>query len=157
MKQAYIGIDPGKNGATVVMRDGAGMDVMRHKDYDLNGYCAAMREICLYNTTRICLIESVHAMPGQGVSSTFAFGRDLGQRETAVTASGIELEFVTPQAWQKEFGLIVRKQFGVEPLTKTQKKNKHKMVAQKLFPFIKVTHATADALLIAEYAKRTYR
>jgi len=34
-------------------------------------------------------------------------------------------------------------------------KNVSKRRAQELFPEIKITHAIADALLIAEYARRT--
>ena len=39
--------------------------------------------------------------------------------------------------------------------TPAQKKNRHKALAEELFPEVKrVTHANADALLIAEYGRR---
>ena len=68
-----------------------------------------------------------------------------------MTAAGIRWEYVTPQKWQREFGLILPK------LSNTDKKNRHKAVAQQLFPDVKITHAIADALLIAEYCRRKDR
>jgi hypothetical protein len=38
----------------------------------------------------------------------------------------------------------------------TVKKNKHKAKAAQLFPRVKITHSNADALLIAEHARRQY-
>jgi hypothetical protein len=67
----------------------------------------------------------------------------------ALIASGVPFEAVTPGKWQKEFGLLAKK-----GETKTAKKNRHKARAQELFPDLKITHATADALLIAEYGRR---
>lgn len=51
--------------------------------------------------------------------------------------------------WQREFGLRKSKGEG-----KTSWKNRIKSRAQQLFPSVKITLATADALLMAEYARR---
>ena len=85
-------------------------------------------------------------MPGQGVASSFKFGQGFGHLEMALTASGIPHTYVAPQKWQKE----------LQCLTKGDK-NVSKARAQQLFPHIKVTHAIADALLIAEYCRRTIK
>jgi len=52
------------------------------------------------------IIERVHAMPGQGVTSVFGFGRSLGVIEGVLAANHVAIEWVTPQAWKKHFGLI---------------------------------------------------
>lgn len=91
----------------------------------------------------LCLIEKVHSMPNQGVSSTFTFGMSYGALRMAVRASGIPFEGVTPQKWQKGLGCLT----GGE-------KNVSKERAQNLFPHLKIIHATADAILIAEYLRR---
>ena len=39
----------------------------------------------------------------------------------------------------------------------TEKKNRHKDKAALYFPEIAITHAIADALLISEYCRRTWR
>lgn len=54
-----------------------------------------------------------------------------------------------PGVWQKPFRLPTQKKAG-----NTAKKNTHKARAQELFPGLKITHAVADALLIAEYGRR---
>ncbi len=99
-------------------------------------------------------MESVHSMPGQGVSSSFKFGRNYGLLRGIITALKYPLHDVSPQKWQKEFSLIVPKG---KKLTKVQKKNINKAKAQQLFPQLKVNLAICDALLIAEYGRRTLK
>ncbi len=50
-------------------------------------------------------VEKVGAMPGQGVSSMFQFGRTLGQLEGMLAAFQRAFETVRPQDWKKRFGL----------------------------------------------------
>lgn len=91
-------------------------------------------------------LEKVHSMPGQGVASSFKFGQGFGHLEMALTAAKIPFTYVTPQKWQKELGCLT----GGD-------KNISKARAQQLFPHIKCTHALSDALLIAEYCRRTIK
>jgi hypothetical protein len=58
----------------------------------------------------------------------------------ALTAACIPFARIRPQVWQKELGCLTKGD-----------KNVSKRKAQELFPSMKVTHATADALLIAKY------
>jgi hypothetical protein len=71
----------------------------------------------------------------------------------ALTGNLIPFEEVSPQTWQK--------QMGIRPRAKTESKNDHKnkllAAAQRLFPGPRITKATADALLLAEYLRREYR
>ncbi len=90
------------------------------------------------------IIERVHAMPGQGVTSMFTFGQGYGSLRMALIASGIPFEEVTPQRWQKEMACLTQGD-----------KNVSKAKAQQLFPTVKVTHAISDALLIAEWNRRS--
>jgi crossover junction endodeoxyribonuclease RuvC len=52
------------------------------------------------------IIERVHAMPGQGVTSVFSFGRSLGVIEGILAANQIPIEWITPQKWKKHFSLL---------------------------------------------------
>jgi len=47
------------------------------------------------------ILERVGAMPGQGVSSMFQFGRGVGMYEGVLAALQVPVTYVTPQAWQK--------------------------------------------------------
>ena len=78
-----------------------------------------------------------------GVVSSFSFGRGYGNLEMALTAAGIPFERVRPQVWQKALGCMTKGD-----------KNVSKRKAQELFPQLKITHATADALLLAEFGRR---
>lgn len=44
-------------------------------------------------------VEAVHAMPGQGVSSMFAFGRALGVIEGSLAGLGVPFTLVSPREW----------------------------------------------------------
>lgn len=54
---------------------------------------------------RIAVLERVGAMPGQGVSSMFQFGRGVGMLEGVLSALQIPVTYVTPQNWQKAVGV----------------------------------------------------
>ena len=153
MSEWIIGIDPGKSGGmalvdadgdakTFAFAKGTERDTWQWlRDADIDIEC--------------CYLEKVHAMRGkdgrkQGVTSAFAFGQSYEFLRGCVIATGISFEEVNPQQWQKSFGLIRTSKAE----TITQKKNRHKAKAQQLFPGIKITHAIADALLIAEYGRR---
>lgn len=50
------------------------------------------------------VIEDVSAMPKQGVSSTFRFGRAAGALEGALSALKVPTTFVRPSQWKKDIG-----------------------------------------------------
>lgn len=47
------------------------------------------------------VIEKVHAMPKQGVTSTFNFGMGYGIIRGIVSANFLPVEYITPQEWKK--------------------------------------------------------
>ena len=143
----FIGVDPGGSGAIVFIEtriDDVWFVKCKETEGDLHG------ALTLSHEPSFAMIEKVSSMPGQGVSSTFKFGQSYGFLRGLLIAHEIPFETVTPGKWQKEFGLI-RKDKNESG---TDKKNRHKARAQELFPSVKVTHANADALLIAEYCRR---
>ena len=149
----YIGIDPGVNGGIAWMKSGedpaAEAVKMPGTIKDLRTVIADLHSS---NVVCSCALEEVGPRPGQGVKSMFTFGRVYGQAETAIVCHGIALERVLPTKWQKYFGLITGK--GV---SKTKKKNKHKALAQELWPDIEMNHYITDALLICEWWRRGHK
>lgn len=146
----HIGIDPGASGGIAFIPDNntakAWADKMPSTLADLyDTFCSPENGVlagdCHY--IHACL-ERVHSMPGQGVASSFKFGQGFGHLEMALTAARIPFTYVTPQKWQKELQCLT----GGD-------KNVSKARAQQLFPHLKITHALSDALLIAEYCRRT--
>lgn len=152
----WMGIDPGKSGGIATIYTpaidlaGDGQDVCVYKmpesdrdllrivDGDLSCYCY------------LAAIESVHSMPGQGVKSMFAFGEQFGRVKMVCAALDIPFELVRPQMWQKALGITPRKKNESKPQFKRRLVDR----AKSLFPGVQVTLQTADALLLAEYARR---
>lgn len=136
----YIGCDPGKNGGIgFVPESGKPWSVkMPETERDL---WEVFDDLGDYEC--VACIEVVSSSPQMGVVSAFTFGRGYGGLRMALIASEIPLHEVRPAAWQK---VMQCRTGGV--------KNVSKRKAQELFPSLKITHANADALLIAEYARR---
>ena len=135
-----LGIDPGKSGGVAVVGDGfaeaAKLADTERDTWDQIRMAAGSCEFAY--------IEKVHAFPGQGVSSTFRFGQSYGFLRACLIAAVIPFESVTPQKWQRSLSCLTKGD-----------KNVSKAKAQELWPDLKITHATADALLIAEYGRRS--
>ena len=145
----YIGIDPGASGGIAFIESSWSGDLafaikQPETDRDIWNYLSSLRDAGGQKAECFAMLEKVHAMPKQGVSSTFTFGQNYGKLQMALIASGIPFEHVTPQKWQK----------ALQCLTGGDK-NVSKSKAQELFPHLRITHATADALLLAEYCRRT--
>ena len=149
----YIGIDPGVNGGIAFLSDdgearGIGAIKMPATDRDILDELRKRKEP---NSTRLiahAYLERVSAgvfgtARRMGVSSAFTFGGGYRALQMALTAEGIPFDLVSPLKWQNAMGC---RSHGDKNVTKRR--------AQQLFPMIKVTHAIADALLIAEYGRR---
>jgi len=139
----WIGIDPGKSGGiAVIEQTSAGVLVTTQKLDATEADISKVLDVFSLQA-RFCMIEKVHATPQMGVVSAFTFGRSFGFLIGVLTAHKIPFDFVTPQRWQKSLGCLS----GGD-------KNVTKAAAQRLFPSVRFTHATADATLIAEYCRR---
>jgi hypothetical protein len=136
----YLGIDPGKSGAIAAISYDGLLDVIRFDAtlHDISNWLL-MKQNAVH-----CMIEKVNAMPRQGVASTFKFGRYFGLAEGLLVAHRIPYSFVLPSKWQQEMHCRSK---GDKNVTKTR--------AQQLWPNEKIIHATADAMLIAEYCRLT--
>lgn len=140
-------IDPGKSGGMALAIDGKYVDswAMPETEGDI---VTTIKDLANgAEGQAVCVIESVHAMPKQGVSSTFTFGRGYGFLLGVLMSHKFRVETITPQRWQKPLG--IGKSDG-----KTEHKNKLKAKAQQLYPNAKVTLKTADALLMLDHALR---
>lgn len=141
----YIGVDPGKNGGLSVL--GYAHPLTYPMPDTIRGLWDLIHEIShsasIESLPIKAYLESVSASPQMGVVSSFTFGNGFGHLEMALTAAGIPFERCRPQVWQREMSCLSK---GDKTVTKRR--------AQELFPTLTITHAIADALLIAEYGRR---
>lgn len=143
MSKLVMGIDPGQSGA-VAIRSIDNTDLTEVLEYDkMTPHDLADRLNTLSGLIKIAYIEAVGAMPKQGVSSTFKFGKNFGFYIGVLTALKIPFKYVLPIAWQKHHRCLSK---GDKNVTKRK--------AQELFPRLTITHAIADGLLIAEYGRQ---
>jgi hypothetical protein len=149
----YIGIDPGQGGGiAIVTESGAVLRAVKMADTDRDVFDALS---CLNSHRAFAVLEKVHSSPQMGVASAFTFGCSYGALRMALCAAGIPYDEVTPQAWQKVMGCRLPGGKGFGQRDATAAKNHTKRRAQALFPYVaKITHATADALLLAEFCRR---
>jgi crossover junction endodeoxyribonuclease RuvC len=144
--KAYIGIDPGQSGAVALL---PGDDPHRVEDWPGDPSAAAelLKGWSIEYQVQLAALESVHAMPKQGVSSTFRFGANWGTWQGILAALGLPYLMPRPTEWQKG---LVRKSDGPDP------KARSLAVARRLFPDAELSkkkdHGRADALLLAWWA-----
>jgi len=143
----FIGIDPGKSGGVGFIFDRSAVATpMPTTERDIYGLLANMQS----SHAPRAIIEKVHSMPKQGVVSSFTFGRNYGFLRGCLVALNISFREVPPQAWQRYLEIPKRKKDETQP----QFKRRLVVVAQQMFPHLKLTQKTADAVLIAEYCRR---
>lgn len=160
----FIGIDPGLSGAVVVIDDAQpasvhvydtpSVEVVRNgkkrRDYLISEMAGILRG---HQLATMVVLEKVSAMPGQGVSSMFSFGRGLGIWEGVLAALKIPVTLVAPVTWKKSMMADMDK----------SSKDSSRIRAIQLFPNVAETlkrrkdHGRAEALLMAEYARRIHQ
>lgn len=172
MNTTIIAIDPGAKGAIAVLHDGT---VNAHKmpetPHDLCSIIdAAHSDAVLSGNIIRAYIEQVSGFIGVGQpgSSAFSFGQGYGEIIGVLAHAKVPFVNVTPQRWQKALALghsdrMRSDRAMTEPeiaamkshnaRAKREWKNKLKAKAQQLYPTLKVTLETADALLILEYGR----
>jgi crossover junction endodeoxyribonuclease RuvC len=109
-----IGIDPGISGAIAIFEDGKLYSVIDMPTLKIASGKTMKSHISAIELVDILdgwspnlahvVIEKVGAMPGQGVSSMFNFGRSAGIIEGVVAAMHFPSTYVTPAVWTKAVG-----------------------------------------------------
>jgi hypothetical protein len=145
----YIGIDPGVSGGIAILStSGQVVDTTKMLPTERDIYEWLRERLTWFgngDARAFAIIERVNAgvFAIVGVVSAFTFGRSYGTLLGILTGIDVPYEEVVPQRWQAMLQCLTRGD-----------KNVSKRKAQQLFPGISVTHAIADALLLAEYGRR---
>jgi hypothetical protein len=137
----FLGIDPGTGGGFAAVDErGHWLATCRmpSNEQDVLAWLQQWPD----GVTR-AVLEYVRSSPQMGVRSAFTFGAGYGGLRMALVACNVPFDEVTPGKWQN----VMQCRTGGD-------KNVTKRRATELFPGAKVTHAVADALLLAEFARR---
>lgn len=143
---SYLGIDPGQRGGYALLgADGTVIVCEALPDTDAELWEAMQGLAALRDTQILACLERVGASPQMGRVSIWTFARQVGAIQMALLAARIRYWEVAPARWQRALGCLSR-----------GNKRRTLEAAQRLFPETRVTLATADALLLAEFARRTF-
>lgn len=145
-----LGIDPGATGALAILTAAGQLhDVHDMPVIDKDVSAALVHHWLLEHADDLGLavIEHVHAMPKQGVASSFRFGRGKGVLEGVVAGFHCPVELPSPSKWKRDMGL-------------DRSKDRARQVAIDLWPdhahlFARVKDdGRAEAALLAEWGRR---
>jgi crossover junction endodeoxyribonuclease RuvC len=154
--KVIIGIDPGIRGALAVVHaiddiallcdaiDIPTVGIGAGERVDV----AAVRDWVQHHKPTMALIERAQAMPRQGASSGFKYGRAVGALEAAIVTCEVPIEIVEPATWKRFFRLPgkdkeLSRQRAIQLFPAA-----HAMLARKR------DHGRAEAALIAFYGVR---
>jgi len=125
-----LGVDPGTSGALAMWDTDLSALVVCDMPSALVHVGKVQRrqisEVWLADTLRTyqpdhAWIERVHALPKQGVTSSFSFGLAYGLARGVLAALGVPVSLVTPNEWKRAFRL------GPD-------KNEARLIASRMFP-----------------------
>ena len=152
--EKFIGIDPGSSSGCIAIIETDNESIININTFRIIDQTERELYQILYfhkDATK-AFIERVSSMPGQGVSSSFTFGQNYGFLRACLIGCQISFENPVPTVWMKYYNM---KRDKAE--TKDQWKKRLRQLAQQIFPKFKVDKFNADALLIANYCKKTYQ
>ena len=106
-----LGVDPGIRGGLAIVAvdpNGTAPHLVDAIDIPVAGVGAkervdvlAIRDWIVQHAPQHALIERAQAMPKQGASSGFKYGRAVGALEAVITCCAIPLTIVEPSMWKK--------------------------------------------------------
>ena len=147
-----LGADPGLHGALALIDDELGLTVVQDMPIVRVGKTSTISEGLLRELIRDlnpnhAFVERVHAMPKQGVVSSFNFGMGYGLLRGVLAGLGVGTTLVTPNEWKRAMRL------GSD-------KGEARLIAGRIFPlnardFARVRDdGRAEATLLAFYGLR---
>ena len=158
----YLGIDPGLQGALafvshegdVISASPLPTRTIRDKKQIDSANLYHMIKAYVDNI-RFTSVEHVHAMPKQGVVSTFSFGKGFGMILSILEVLNLRYNEPTPQAWKKDI-------LGQSTPDKA-KSLAYAMSVPMKRDFVHIRRGltphdgVADAICLARYARKYYK
>ena len=148
-----LGIDPGVSGGLAYWRKGEPIQAFAMPETE-GDQIELIRELVAPGDA-IAFVEQVGGYTGKGQpgSAMFKFGRSFGFTLGVLQTLDVRVELVQPQKWQKPLGLGT----ASSCVTRSEWKAKLRACAQRLYPKLKPTLSTSDAILILEYGLKSLR
>lgn len=149
-----VGIDPGATGGIFRLEVDESGDVVAGKmltcsSSDLDTVQAITEQVG--SGVDCVVVEQVASFPGQGVSSTFTFGKRYGVILGCLHSLGCNPLLVRSQKWQKDLGLTLPKGTGDDQPTPAKKKAyRRKLMKEGAFNKAKYTFTECEGKKIGK-------
>lgn len=163
-----VGIDPGATGGVFRLEVNDSGDVVSGKmltcsSSDMDTVAVIQQQVG--SGVDVVVVEQVASFPGQGVSSTFTFGKRYGVILGVLHSLGCNTLLVRSQKWQKDLGLSLARDVGSDQESPTKKKAyRRKLMKESAFNKAidlfsqcegkKISKENADAALIALWGSK---
>lgn len=151
-RTVFVAVDPGINGAAAIRWEDGKVET---REFDEETAVDLVQVLdCKHEgsgTAVEFVVEEVGGFVGkaQPGSAMFVFGANYGFWRGLIQGNGFPLRLVRPTVWQKGIR-------GVAGTKGPERKRKLKEEAARLFPELKPTLKTADALLLLDFAERNF-
>lgn len=147
----FMGVDPGQKGAVSIIDEDA--NIIFCKPMSQSNLIEAADFLRKQDSCIAC-VEKVGAMPGQGVTSMFNFGKGAGFIEGVLSAYFIPYQLVSPATWKKAFSLLHKdKKASIETC-------KQLFPKANLYPTPRCrieSDGMGESLLMCELARRKFK
>ena len=153
----FIGIDGGVKGGLAILEliDGAAPVLIDAIDVPTTGVGAkervdaiAVRDLIMAHQPQHAFIERAQAMPRQGASSGFKYGRAVGTLEAVITCCEIPMTIVEPAMWKRAYRLPGKDKEAARQIALQLFPTAHALLARKM------DHGRAEGALIALYGSK---
>ncbi len=147
-----LGIDPGVSGGLAIIEFAKVIDAI---DVPVIGSAAkervdsiAIGKLIEQHQPSFAFIERAGAIPKQGSSSGFKYGRAVGALEATVILSGIPIQIIEPAVWKRALRLPGKDKEAARQRALELFPAAHALIARKR------DHGRAEAILIAMYGSQ---
>jgi len=151
-----VGIDPGQTGSVCVNINGNCVyyrmpittisQKNRKEQKELDYY--NFYHILEHHEPQVIVIEEVHAMPKQGVTSMFNFGKIYGTILGVINSYSLKFDCkvikVLPTVWKSHYGLLKAEKEAILEIVNVEEKNKQFAISK------------AEAKLLTKYYEDKY-
>jgi crossover junction endodeoxyribonuclease RuvC len=151
----FLGIDPGKMGGITIIKGNSNlsieMPVTEEKELDILKIYTVITDF-IKDDICVGIIEKSQSMKGQGVVSTFTYGKGYGVLLAILVIADVKFEEIRPTTWKRFFGLLkTTKLQSVELAEKFDKNQEFRTKRGRLMD------GKAESYLLAEYGKRNFK
>lgn len=151
--KTVLGIDPGTTGALCLydpkedhimgVWDIPNMERMYGKGQQVDGEKLYELLVKICDSQTVIYIESVGAMPKQGVTSSFNFGHTVGTIYGIVSTLTLPFFYIHPMTWKKKFSAVGTGKYAIMDMIKSVYPESEKYLK------LKKHHNRSDAIAIA--------